>query len=105
MVEDGTVQGIRLDGKEIKADKVITTVDPMLAMRKLVGDEHLPPKYIRKLEDIIMSPSSINVALGLDDKIDLSKLDLDYPYNVVSTGLGTAEKLFDGFPGWRPCLF
>ncbi len=97
LVEDGIVQGIRIEGKAIKADKVITTVDPMLAMRQLVGDEHLSPKYIEKLENIIMSPSSINVALGLDDKIDLSKLDLDYPYNVVSTGLGTAEKLFDGF--------
>ena len=27
----------------------------------------------------------------------MKALDLDYPYNVVSTGLGTAEKLFDGF--------
>ena len=44
-----------------------------------------------------MSVSSINVALGLDDKIDMSSLDLDYPYNVVSTGLGTAEKLFEGY--------
>jgi phytoene dehydrogenase-like protein len=69
----------------------------MLAMRRLVGDEYLPEKYIQKLEKIIMSPSSFNVALGLDDKIDLEKLDLDYPYNVVSTGLGTAEKLFNAF--------
>jgi phytoene dehydrogenase-like protein len=62
-----------------------------------VGDEHLPEKYIQKLEKTIMSPSSVNVALGLDDSIDLTKLDLDYPYNVVSTGLGTAEKLFNAF--------
>ncbi len=44
-----------------------------------------------------MSVSSINVALGLDDKIDMTTLDLDYPYNVLSTGLGTAEKLFEGY--------
>ena len=44
-----------------------------------------------------MSVSSINVALGLDDKIDMSSMDLDYPYNVVSTGLGTAERLFEGY--------
>ncbi|MBN2273044.1 MAG: NAD(P)/FAD-dependent oxidoreductase, partial [Bacteroidales bacterium] len=98
-VKDGTVSGVRVKGdkKSIRADKVVTTVDPMLAMRRLVGDEHLPEKYIQKLENTIMSPSSVNVALGLDDTIDMTKFDLDYPYNVVSTGLGTAEKLFNAF--------
>ena len=98
-VKDGVVSGVRIKGEPalIRADKVITTIDPMLAMRKLVGDENLPGEYIHKLENTIMSPSSVNVALGLDDKIDLKKLDLDYPYNVVSTGLGTAEKLFNAF--------
>ncbi len=99
IVKDGTAAGVRVKGEErvIGADTIITTVDPMLAMRQMVGDEHLPPAYVKKLEGIIMSTSSINVALGLDDKIDLHALDLDYPYNVVSTGQGTAEKLFDGF--------
>ncbi len=99
IVENGKATGVKLKDSDgiIRADKIITTVDPMLAMRKLVGDEHLPSKYVERLENIIMSTSSINVALGLDDKIDMTKLDLDYPYNVVSTGLGTAEKLFDGF--------
>ncbi len=98
-VKDGAVTGVRIKGEStvISADKVITTIDPMLAMRKLVGDENLPPEYIKKLENTIMSPSSVNVALGLDDRIDMNKLDLDYPYNVVSTGLGTAEKLFNAF--------
>jgi prolycopene isomerase len=99
VVEEGTAVGVRIQGEErvIRAGRIITTVDPMLAMRNLVGDEHLPEKYIARLENTVMSVSSINVALGLDDGIDLSGLDLDYPYNVVSTGLGTAGKLFDGF--------
>jgi all-trans-retinol 13,14-reductase len=98
-VKDGFVSGVTIkgEGSVIHADKVITTVDPMLAMRHLVGDEHLPKKYIKRLENTIMSPSSFNVALGLDDRIDLEKLDLDYPYNVVSTGLGTADRLFNAF--------
>ena len=96
---NGAVSGVKIkSGKSmIRAERVITTVDPMLAMHQLIGDEHLPPEYLLKLENTIMSPSSLNVALGLDDKIDMTKLDLDYPYNVVSTGLGTAEKLFDAF--------
>jgi len=99
VVMEGKATGVMLQGKQeiIRADKIITTVDPMFAMRHLVGDEYLPSSYVEKLENIIMSTSSINVALGLDDKIDMTKLDLDYPYNVVSTGLGTAENLFDGF--------
>jgi phytoene dehydrogenase-like protein len=99
VVEDGTAVGVMVEGDDgmIKAGRIITTVDPMLAMRQLVGDEHLPADYVTRLENTIMSVSSINVALGLDDQIDMTKMDLDYPYNVVSTGLGTAEKLFDGF--------
>ena len=92
-------KGVKVRGQKevIYAHTIITTVDPMLAMRTLVGDEHLPDSYVEKLKNIIMSVSSINVALGLDDRIDLSQFDLDYPYNVVSTGLGTAERLFDGY--------
>jgi all-trans-retinol 13,14-reductase len=98
-VKDNSVSGVKIKGKNdlIRAERVITTVDPMLAMHRLVGDNHLPQEYLKKLQNTIMSPSSVNVALGLDDKIDMNKLDLDYPYNVVSTGLGTAEKLFDAF--------
>jgi len=99
LVENGEARGIKIKGEEgaIVAGTIITTVDPNLAMRTLVGDEHLPAAYVEKLENTIMSVSSINVALGLDDKIDMKTLDLDYPYNVVSTGLGTAEKLFEGY--------
>ncbi len=99
VVEKGEAKGIKIKGEDevIRAGTIITTVDPQLAMRTLVGDEHLPTSYVEKLENTIMSVSSINVALGLDDKIDMSSLDLDYPYNVVSTGLGTAETLFEGY--------
>jgi len=99
VVENGRVAGVRVKGDEpvIRAERVVTTVDPMVAMRRLVGEEHLPPKYLDRLKGIVMSPSSLNVALGLDDGIDLARLDLDYPYNVVSTGRGTTERLFDAF--------
>ncbi|RPI41531.1 MAG: NAD(P)/FAD-dependent oxidoreductase [Bacteroidetes bacterium] len=99
LVVNGKTTGVKVQGDDgaIRADKVITTIDPMVAMRKLVGEENLPPQYVKRLDNIIMSASSINVALGLDDQIDLASMDLDYPYNVVSTGLGTSGKLFNGF--------
>lgn len=98
-VKEGAAAGVKIRSWSdiISADKIITTIDPMLAMHQLVGDQNLPPEYVKRLNSTIMSPSSLNVALGLDDRIDMTKLDLDYPYNVVSTGLGTAEKLFDAF--------
>jgi all-trans-retinol 13,14-reductase len=99
VVKNGVVSGVIVKGDQglIRADRVITTVDPMLAMRRMVGTGHLPEKYLQQLDRTIMSPSSVNVALGLDDKINMKQFDLDYPYNVVSTGLGTAEKLFNAF--------
>lgn len=98
-VENGTARGIKLKGTDdvIPADRVVSTVDPMVAMRRLVGDKHLPAEYVEKLKGIIMSSSSFNIALGLDDRIDMSALDLDYPYNVLSTELGTTDCLFDAF--------
>ena len=97
VVENGVVKGVRVAGDDgmIEAGRVITTVDPMLAMKSLVGTEHLPASYVKQLDGTIMSVSSVNVALGLDNKIDLEGMDLDYPYNVLSTGQGTTAKLFE----------
>ena len=80
VVENGKVAGVKLLGKSepILAEKVITTIDPMVAMRKLVGEDHLPSSYMEKLDSIIMSSSSINIALGLDDEIDLLKFGLKW---------------------------
>lgn len=99
VVEDGKVKGVKIRGDDgtISAERVVTTVDPMLAMRTLVGENNLPSEFVSRLDRIIMSPSSLNISLGLDEDIDLKSMDLDYPYNVVSTGLGTTEKLFEGY--------
>ena len=99
IVEENRGTAVNVSGinSSVKTSKIVSTLDPNICMHKLVGDDLLPPEYITRLNNTIMSPSSINVALGLDDKIDLSKLDLDYPYNVLSTGLGTTDKLFEAF--------
>ena len=81
----------------VKTGRVVSTLDPNVCFHELIGDEILPPPFLDKLNKTLMSVSSINVALGLDDRIDLSSMDLDYPYNVLSTGLGTTDKLFEAF--------
>jgi phytoene dehydrogenase-like protein len=67
VVEQGKVKGVKIRGEEgiIPAGIVITTVDPMVGMRKLVGDEYLGEEYLKKLKDVVMSTSSINIAPGL----------------------------------------
>ncbi|MCK5735134.1 MAG: NAD(P)/FAD-dependent oxidoreductase, partial [Spirochaetaceae bacterium] len=98
-LEGDTAKTVRVkgDNESISADRFVSTLDPNLTMHNLIGDNKLPSAYIEKLNKTVMSSSSFNIALGLDDKIDLSKFDLDYPYNVISTGLGTTDKLFAAF--------
>ena len=98
-IADGRAAGIRTaeDASPVKAGRIVSTVDPNVLIRRLVGSDRVPRSYLDRLNATVMSPSSLNIALGLDDGIDMASMDLDYPYNVISTGLGTADGLFDAF--------
>jgi prolycopene isomerase len=99
LVENGEVKGIRLEnGREIYSDLVVTTVDPNVAMKEMVGLDiirKLDKKYAEKAENIKMSTSSMNVSIGLDDEIDLGALGLDCGYSVITTGGDIYDRLFD----------
>lgn len=101
LVEKGSVKGVQLSGGEmILADHVVTTVDPKLAMKEMVGLDvirEIDEKYAQKVEDVKMSTSSMNLSIGLDDKIDLAALGLDCGYNVITTGGDTYDRLFDAY--------
>ena len=101
LVENGVVKGVLLENnKKIYSDFVITTIDPKVAMKELVGMEtirEIDPKYADKVEKVKMSVSSMNIALGLDNEIDLAGLGMDCGYNVVTTGGDSFEKLFEDF--------
>ena len=99
LVKNGKVKGVRLeDGREIYSDRVVTTVDPKVAMQKMVDIEAiraLDKKYAAKVESVKMSTSSMNISIGLDDEIDLAALGLDCGYNVITTGGDVYDRLFD----------
>lgn len=101
IVEQGRVRGVELDnGERILADYVIATADTKVVMKELVGLETINTvnkRYAQKVEQVKMSASSITVSLGLDDAIDLKGLGLDCGYNIITTGEGTFEKLFQAF--------
>jgi all-trans-retinol 13,14-reductase len=101
LVENGQVKGVKLEsGEEIYSDYVVTTIDPKVAMIDMVGLTtlgDLNAKFAKKVEEIKMSTSSMNLSIGLDDKIDLAALGLDCGYNVITTGEDTYDRLFDAY--------
>ena len=101
LVEEGKVQGIKLkNGNEIYSDYVVTTCDPKLAMIDMVGLDiirELNKKYAKKVEEVKMSCSSMNLSIGVDDDIDLEALGLDFGYNVITTGGDSYDRLFDAY--------
>ena len=101
LVEQGQVKGVRLEtGEEIYSNYVVTTGDPKVAMIDMVGLDilsELDKKYAKKVGDVKMSTSSMNLSIGLDDNIDLAGLGLDCGYNVITTGGDTYEKLFKAY--------
>jgi len=54
IIENGTAKGVRLaDGTEVKARyAVLSGVDPYQLCVELIGEEHLNPKIIRKIENL-----------------------------------------------------
>ena len=101
VVEDGAVKGVVLEGGDvIAANYVVTAMDTKVALLALVGEAQLrraEPTYAERLNSIKMSPSSMTISLGLDDHLDLAGLGMDCGYNVITTGKGTFEKMFQAF--------
>jgi len=101
LTDDGKVQGVELEnGERIYSDLVMTTLDPKLAMKEMVGLDKIrdqDEKYAKKVEDVKMSCSSMNLSIGLDNEIDLDALGLDCGYNVITTGGDTYDRLFEEY--------
>ncbi|NLW32105.1 MAG: NAD(P)/FAD-dependent oxidoreductase [Fibrobacter sp.] len=101
IIEDGRAAGVQLDnGETLYSEHIITTIDTKVAMHDLVGIDILQqvdPKYAAKAQQVKMSPSAVTISLGIDTGIDLAALGLDCGYNVITTGKGTFEKLFQAF--------
>lgn len=98
LVEGGRVQGVELSsGQLLPARRVITTIDPTVAMRELVGIDRLrelDPGFARKVEGLRMSWSSFNLNLGLDAHLDVPALDPGAGYTVLTTGGTTLRSAF-----------
>lgn len=101
ITERGKVKGVLLsNGKTVETDNVISTIDTKVAMLNLLdenGQHSVGKKYIQKLKKIKMSPSSMTISLGLDERFDYLKYGISEGYNFLTTGHQVFEKLYHAF--------
>lgn len=77
VVEDGRATGVELDsGERVKADVVVSNSDARLTFEGLIGEEHVPERYLKKLRR--MKPSISGFLLYSAAKIDPLEHDLDH---------------------------
>ena len=74
LVEDGRAIGVQLaDGTTVRASAVISGADPFQTFDKLVGEEHLPPAFVRRYRKL--RPSSSAFVLFAATTCDLTQYD------------------------------
>ncbi len=73
----GRVCGVALDDRtSLSAGAVVSNADFKTTFLRLVDRDELPPSFLKRLEGAPLSPSNIQVCLGLDaGKVDLSAFD------------------------------
>ena len=76
-VEDGRATGVMLDGgRFVRAGAVISNADARLTFETLVGPEHLPAAFLRKLRRMVPSLSAFIVFAATD--LDLSQYPVSH---------------------------
>ncbi|MBN1759537.1 MAG: NAD(P)/FAD-dependent oxidoreductase [Chitinispirillaceae bacterium] len=101
LVDRDRVQGVQVtDGRRFYADYVVTTVDPKVAMQRLLDPKtvrRLSPSYADKVAKTKMSASAFMINLGLDDAIDLSTFGYNCGYTLLTTGNGAFDRLYNAY--------
>jgi prolycopene isomerase len=100
LVEDGAAKGVELDGGEtVRADVVISNADARLTFETLIGPEHLPERYMKKLRR--MKPSISGFLLYSAATIDPAEHDLGHEIVVFEHWDQGAEyeQVLQGRPG------
>jgi len=65
-VHNGKVVSVTTSqGDEIPCDFVASNADPITTTREMIGEEHIPDRFFRKLQSERVAPSTVNLYLGL----------------------------------------
>lgn len=82
-VSDGRVIGVvTQNGEPIEASWVVSNTDPITTARSLIGEDKLPPKFLKKLRTRPLASASINVFLGVARSPE--DLGLQYHENFIN---------------------
>jgi prolycopene isomerase len=83
LVEDGKVAGVRLEGgREIRAGTVVSNADARHTFEDLIGLEHLPGSYVKRLNRYQLSMSACVVyAVSNTDLLALNPAHETFKYN------------------------
>lgn len=71
IVEDGAAKGVVVNGREVRAQAVISNANLLQTIHQLVGDEKFDPEFMREVEKVRLNNSSTQVYLGLDDGVTI----------------------------------
>jgi prolycopene isomerase len=75
LVEDGQARGVRLaSGREIRAPVILSNADARHTFDQLVGHDHLPEAFVRRLHRMKPSLSMFLIFAGTD--LDLRQIDV-----------------------------
>lgn len=80
------------------ANDIISTIDVKRLFNEFVGMDllkNLDKKYAKKVQNLQMSYSSINIELGMDNNINLDKIDTGY--GILTTGNNMYTKMYDAY--------
>jgi all-trans-retinol 13,14-reductase len=108
LVENGCALGVRLaDGREVRADVVISNADPGVTWGKLVPPEHVSRKLRRRIEHLHFSVSTLSLFMAVDMDLRAAGIDsgnvwfsrttdVDAAYAYAERGELTGKEPIDG---------
>ena len=78
LVHRGCVQGVRVNGRDIRARSVVSNANLVTTITKLIDPEYLDPSFVDQTREVRLNNSSTQVymALSPDDHLDESTGDL-----------------------------
>jgi phytoene dehydrogenase-like protein len=106
-VVNGAAMGVTLrDGTQISADIVLSSLDPHTTFRELIGDEHLPDEYVRKLKEINYDLGYLQAHLTIEGEPEFVEWLQPYVHDQGHTCptlayLPSAEYVSDGWDEYR----
>jgi len=71
-VNDKTVSGVRINGKDIACNAVLSNSNLLTTVHNLVGDENFEPQFVEEVNKVRLNNSSCQVYMGIKkgEKID-----------------------------------